>query len=151
VHKIRVSLEDRFARQAQNESLFLEVNERIAQLGKNAETWSPDGTVEFLCECGEQGGCGQRVRVPLDIYERVRSQDDRFVVRPGHETPEIERAVEWTEDYVVVDKIPAAEQYVADDPRGARHAEEHDHTPAGTTDEAVMGPRLRGRLVRTTT
>jgi hypothetical protein len=32
-------------------------------------------------------GCGQRVRVPLDVYERVRSQDDRFVVRPGHETP----------------------------------------------------------------
>ena len=118
-YKVRVSLEDRFARQAQNESLFREVNERIAQLGKNAEAWSPDGTVEFMCECGEEGGCGQRVRVPLDIYERVRSQDDRFVVRPGHETPEIESAVEWTEDYVVVDKIPAAEQYVADDPRGA--------------------------------
>lgn len=119
-YKVCVSLEDCFARQAQNESLFREVNERIAKLGKNAEAWSPDGTVEFMCECGEEGGCGQRVRVPLDIYEHVRSQDDRFVVRPGHETPEIERAVEWTEHYVVVDKIPAAEPYVADDPRGAR-------------------------------
>ena len=85
-YKIRVSLEDRFARQAHNESLFREVNERIAKLGKNAQAWSPDGTVEFLCECGEQDGCGQRVRVPVDVYERVRSQDDRFVVRPGHET-----------------------------------------------------------------
>jgi len=66
-----------------------------------------------------RGGCGQRVRVPLDVYERVRSQDDRFVVRPGHETPELERAVEWTSEYVVVDKIPAAEPYVEDDPRGA--------------------------------
>jgi hypothetical protein len=119
-YKVRVSLEERFARQAHNESLFREVNERIAQLGENAQAWSPDGTVEFLCECGEEGGCGQRVRVPLDVYERVRSQDDRFVVRPGHETLEIERAVEWTDDYVVVDKIPAAEPYVADDPRGAR-------------------------------
>ena len=53
------------------------------------------------------------------MYERVRSQDDRFVIRPGHETPELERAVEWTDDYVVVDKIPAAEPYVEDDPRGA--------------------------------
>jgi hypothetical protein len=114
-----VALDERFARQARNESLFREVNERIAQLGERAEAWSPDGTIDFLCECGEEGGCGQRVRVPLDVYERVRSQDDRFVIRPGHETPEIERAVEWADDYVVVDKLPAAEPYVEDDPRGA--------------------------------
>ena len=111
--------DERFARQARNEALFREVNERIAGLGARAEARAPDGTVDFLCECGEEGGCGQRVRVPVDVYERVRSQDDRFIVRPGHETPEIERAVEWTDDYVVVDKLPAAEPYVADDPRGA--------------------------------
>jgi hypothetical protein len=114
-----VALDERFARQARNESLFREVNERIAQLGERAEAWSPDGTIDFLCECGEEGGCGQRVRVPLDVYERVRSQDDRFVIRPGHETPEIERAVLWADAYVVVDKLPAAEPYVEDDPRGA--------------------------------
>jgi hypothetical protein len=114
-----VGLDDRLARQAQNEALFREVNERIAQLGERAEAWSSDGTIDFLCECGERGGCGQRVRVPLDAYERARSQDDRFIVRPGHETPELERAVEWTDDYVVVDKVPAAELYVEDDPRGA--------------------------------
>jgi hypothetical protein len=116
-----MSLEGRFARQARNESLFREVNERIADLGKSAQAWSSEAT-EFLCECGEEGGCGQRVRVPLEVYERVRSQDDRFVVRPGHETPEIEQAVEWTDDYVVVDKIPAAEPFVEDDPRGAPSA-----------------------------
>jgi hypothetical protein len=114
-----MTLDERFARQARNEALFREVNERIAQLGENAQAWSPDGTIEFLCECGEEGGCGQRVRVPAEAYERVRSQDDRFVVRPGHETPELEHAVEWTDDYVVVDKIPDAEPYVEDDPRGA--------------------------------
>lgn len=112
-------VDERFERQARNEALFREVNERIASLGERAEAWSPDGSVDFLCECGEEGGCGQRVRVPVDVYHRVRSQDDRFVVRPGHETPEIEHAVEWAESYVVVDKIPAAEPLVADDPRGA--------------------------------
>jgi hypothetical protein len=114
-----MSLDDRFARQARNEALFREVNERIAQLGERAQAWSPDGVVEFLCECGEEGGCGQRVRVPIPVYERVRSQDDRFVVRPGHETLEIERAVEWSDDYVVVDKLPPAEPFVEDDPRSA--------------------------------
>jgi hypothetical protein len=110
---------ERFERQARNEALFREVNERIAQLGEQAQAWSPDGTVEFMCECGVEGGCGERVRVPLDVYERVRQQDDRFVVRPGHETLEIERAVAWTDDYVVVDKIPEVEPLVEDDPRGA--------------------------------
>jgi hypothetical protein len=112
-------LNERLTRQARNEALFREVNERIADLGERAQARSPDGTVDFLCECGEEGGCGQRVRVPIDVYERVRSQDDRFVVRPGHETPELERAVEWSDNYVVVDKIPDAEPYVADDPRDA--------------------------------
>ena len=110
---------ERFERQARNEALFREVNERIAEIGEQAQAWSPDGMVEFMCECGEEGGCGERVRVPLDVYERVRQQDDRFVVRPGHETLEIEHAVEWTDDYVVVDKIAAVEPLVADDPRGA--------------------------------
>jgi hypothetical protein len=113
-----VGSEGRFGRQARNEALFREVNERIAELGTRAQAWTPEG-IDFLCECGEEEGCGQRVRVPVDVYGRVRSQDDRFVVRPGHETPEIERAVEWTDKYVVVDKKPEFEPYVEDDPRGA--------------------------------
>jgi hypothetical protein len=112
-------LDERLARQARNEALFREVNERIEQLGQGAQAWSPDGAVEFFCECGEEGGCGQRVRMPLEVYERVRAQDDQFVVKPGHETPELERAVAWTDDYVIVDKIPAAEPFVQDDPRSA--------------------------------
>ena len=112
-------LSERFRRQARNEALFREVNERIAELGSGAQAWSPDGMVEFMCECGVDGGCGERVRMPLAAYETVRAQDDRFVVRPGHETLELERAVEWTDDYVIVDKIDAAEPIVADDPRGA--------------------------------
>lgn len=115
-------LDERFRRQARNEALFREVNERIAQLGESTQAWSPDGVVEFMCECGVEGGCGSRIRVPLDVYESVRAQDDRFVVRPGHETIELERAIEWTDDYVIVDKLPAAEPLVADDPRGAPSA-----------------------------
>jgi hypothetical protein len=112
-------LEDRFSRQARNEALLREVNERIAQLGESAQSWSPDGVIEFLCECGVEGGCGERLRMPLDVYETVRAQDDRFAVLPGHETPEIERAVDWTDEYVIVDKIEAVEPQVADDSRGA--------------------------------
>jgi hypothetical protein len=112
-------VDERFARQARNEALFRDVNERIAQLGEAAEASSPDGLFEFLCECGDESGCGERIRMPLDVYERVRAQDDRFAVKPGHETLELETAVEWTDEYVIVDKVRTAEPFVADDPRGA--------------------------------
>lgn len=110
---------DRFTRQARNEALFREVNERIAGLVHSASADSSEDAIDVLCECGTEGGCGERIQMPLAVYERVRAQDDRFVVRPGHETPEIERAVDWTDDYVIVDKLDAFEPLVADDPRGA--------------------------------
>jgi hypothetical protein len=112
-------LPDRFERQARNEALFREVNERIAGVGGPGRAWSPDGLLEVMCECGVDGGCGERLRIPLAAYETVRQQDDRFVVRPGHETPELEHAIDWTDDYVIVDKVAAAEWLVEDDPRGA--------------------------------
>ena len=79
-------LEERFKRQARNEALFREVNERIAQLGEAAQAWSPDGGVEFMCECGVEGGCGERVRVPLgkrnrpDLAAPGRTQPERVCV-----------------------------------------------------------------------
>jgi hypothetical protein len=110
---------DRFARQARNEALFREVNERIAELGESAGHSASDKTLQLLCECGVDGGCGERVLIPLTAYEQVRAQDDRFVVRPGHETPDLEYAIAWTDQYVIVDKVAAAEWLVEDDPRGA--------------------------------
>ena len=112
----KARLSERYARQTRNEALFREVNEQIAQVDDAERQWS---TLEIMCECGAEGGCGERVEIPLDAYERVRSQDDRFVVRPGHETPELEHAVEWGDEYVIVDKIEAAEPLVENDPRGA--------------------------------
>ena len=112
-------LPDRFERQARNEALFRAVNERIASLGEAAQGGSPDGVLHIMCECGAEGGCGETLSLPVAVYERVRSQDDRFAVVPGHETPDLEYAVEWTDDYVIVDKVAMAEWIVEDDPRGA--------------------------------
>jgi hypothetical protein len=108
-------LEDRYVRQARNEALFREVNDRIVELDESAQAWSLDGTIDVFCECGAEGGCGERLTVTVRVYEKVRQQDDRFLVKPGHETPELEAAVEWNDEYVIVDKLPAAEPYVQDD------------------------------------
>jgi hypothetical protein len=120
------AMKKRLERQSRNEALLREVNERVAELDKAAEEsgMAPDQTLfEFLCECGagdgEPGTCVEHVRMTINEYEQVRSQDDRFVVYPGHETEMLESVVARTDRFVIVDKRPAAEPFVADDPRGA--------------------------------
>jgi hypothetical protein len=122
----RDPLDSRLARQARNEAQVREINERIESFDKSLEEQGyGDGlmTFEFHCECGAGAGnapgCEEQVEMTLKEYEEVRAQNDRFVVRPGHETPKLEAVVRRTEEYVIVDKKPPAEPFVADDPRGA--------------------------------
>lgn len=119
-------MDRRHERQARNEALIREVNERIEDVDRAAEEGrvDPGETVfEFLCECGVGGdgdvGCEEYVRMTIREYEVVRAQDDRFVLSPGHEEDALESVVIRTERYVVVDKRREAERFVADDPRGA--------------------------------
>src|SRR6185295_9472895 len=64
---------------AEIESLFRNVNERIATAAANYEVQS----AEFFCECHDPA-CGARVTVPLDEYEDVRAQSTLFVHAPDH-------------------------------------------------------------------
>ena len=111
-------MKHRLERQARNEALIREVNERIESIDKTGG--GDEELFDFICECGRGDGCElTSVRLTLAEYEEVRAQDDRFAVYPGHETPELERVVKQTDRYVLVDKVHNAEPFVADDPRGA--------------------------------
>ena len=119
-------MEGRLELRSRNEAILREVNERIAELDKAAEeqNLAPEETLfEFICECGasdgEAGRCDERVLMTINEYDQVRSQDDRFVVWPGHETDWLEWVAARTERFVIVDKRAEAEPFVADDPRGA--------------------------------
>ena len=110
-------MEKRLERTARNESLFREVNDRIEELSENVEAQgiAPEGgLVEFHCECGRDD-CTERVRVTIAEYEHVRADNDRFLLVPGHETPEMESVVESSDRFVVVDKLPQAEPLVGAD------------------------------------
>ena len=75
-----------------------------------------------FCECGGDGSdpdCEERVHMTIEEYEEVRAQDDRFAVYPGHETEALEWIARRDERFVLVDKLPEAEPFVEDDPRGA--------------------------------
>jgi hypothetical protein len=120
-----VVVDSRLERQARNESLIREMNERIEQLDRAAEAGLEGEHLvfEFLCECGAgeggDAGCEEQIEMTVAEYEEVRQQDDRFALLPGHETEELETVLRRTERYVIVDKKPEAESFVEDDPRGA--------------------------------
>ncbi|HVD66170.1 MAG TPA: hypothetical protein VNB65_04655 [Gaiellaceae bacterium] len=104
----------RAERQGRNESLFREVNERIAELN---QTFQVEGRSEFLCECGREG-CKRPIAISLSEYEEVRGTATRFFVLPGHEDESVERVVSRTDRYVVVEKIGDAAEEAEDlDPR----------------------------------
>ncbi len=113
-------MDSRLDRQARNEALIREVNERIESVDKEAPGWDGEALFEFLCECGQDDECDMTtIHLTLAEYEEVRTQDDRFAVYPGHETADLETVVRRNDRYVLVDKVPGAEPLVADDPRGA--------------------------------
>ncbi len=85
---------------ARTQSLFREVNERIEAI--TSEQRVVDG--EVLCECAKEQ-CTASIPLTLEEYEAVRRIPTHFFVVPGHEVPEIERVVEETERYVVVEKF----------------------------------------------
>lgn len=114
-------MKERQERQARNEALVREVNERINKLDRGAaRTGVADAgeTFGFHCECGRDGGCAERVWMTLAEYDYVREQDDRFALAVGHETDGLEQVVHATDRFVIVDKVDAAEPFVSDDPRG---------------------------------
>ena len=84
---------------ARTESLFREVNERIAE---SAERFDAEET-KFVCECAD-ATCTERVEATLAEYERVREDGARFLLVNGHEDERAETVVHADGDRAVVEK-----------------------------------------------
>ena len=106
-------VEQKQVEEARTQSLFREVNERIEAV--TSEQRVSEG--EILCECANEE-CVKQIPITLGEYETVRHIPTHFVVAPGHIVPEIERVVEETQHYVVVEKFgEAGKAAVRLDPR----------------------------------
>jgi len=107
------SREERLARneasfRSLNDSLGAHVHERLSGSG------SKPG---FVCECGN-ADCDDVIQVKLSAYEEVRRDPCLFLLRPGHELPDVEDVVERNDLYVVVRKHDEVRDVVrATDPR----------------------------------
>lgn len=98
--------EERIAR---NEARLRDVNEEIEQISVQELEAGKHSEIEVLCECGRDG-CLGRIKLSIEEYEAAHSESDHFVVLPGHESAEVERVVERTDAYLVVDKFGEAEE-----------------------------------------
>lgn len=94
--------ERRAEREAQNQRLFRQVNERIHDV---LETLGDDGGPgEFVCECGRID-CATMMRLTQAEYETARVGGERFIVVPGHEQPGLDRVYARNEGFFVVGTV----------------------------------------------
>ena len=93
---------------AENEVLFREVNERVAEVSEKFGLH----TVSTICECAT-ADCTDRFELSRSDYEGIRSVSARFAVIPGHEKLDIETVVERREGYLVVEKIGVGAEVAA--------------------------------------
>lgn len=110
-------MDERARRVGRNEALFRQINEEVESLNRGLAGLT-DNTIHIVCECGDLV-CQQRLVVPLEDYERIRSDATLFFILPGHEIPSVESVVEEGDGYAVVrkDAGEAANLAEATDPR----------------------------------
>ena len=87
-----------------SELLFREVNDRIFEVAAHEGE-----ALEVLCECGDES-CISTVVITARDYRRLRIEPSRFVVCDGHQLADIERVIERTATYLVVEKFGRARE-----------------------------------------
>ncbi len=98
-------------RLAMNEVLFRKANDRIDDHSEDRA--QPGETIDFYCECSDVN-CVERLAITAHEFEHVRARPTQFLVRPGHEDPELETVVTRTPLYLVVEKVGEAAEFVKD-------------------------------------
>ncbi len=109
--------QEREVRAARNQSMFRQVNEKLARLNEAVGALRDEYVIG--CECADTT-CIRTLEITADDYEAVRKEPNTFAVLPGHIYSDVEVVVRETENYVVVRKIAAAAEVAeALDPRSA--------------------------------
>src|SRR5436853_7863983 len=93
-------MEKQEVRIARTESLFRNVNERMAESAQRIE----GEDAAFVCDCHD-ADCTEKVQAPLGVYEDVRSDGTQFLLARGHEDDRVERVVAERPRYEIVRKV----------------------------------------------
>lgn len=88
-----------------NELTFKRRNRKAEQMVKaeigerEAKHWA----LHFCCECSDQK-CDERIEMTVQEYGLLHKNPRQFMVKPGHEDPEIETVAQPYFDFIVVKK-----------------------------------------------
>jgi hypothetical protein len=96
-------MDERSRRIGENEALYRAINERIDDLNETFGLLTESMAV--ICECGDLE-CAEQIEVPIPEYERARADPTQFVVRPGHEIPDVEHVLERHDGWYLIRKDP---------------------------------------------
>ena len=106
-------------RAARNEEIYRNVNERIED---TARQHGFDQELEFHCECADVE-CFETIEMRPEAYDRIAADPARFVVAPKHEDEELEKVIERTSRYLVVEKTGEARKQIERDHPRSRHGQ----------------------------
>jgi hypothetical protein len=102
-------------RLVENELLFKQLNDEAKEFvleGKSDGAWAHK-KLRFYCECSNID-CRERIEITANEYDAIHSNRKRFIVKPGHDMPDIEQVVGSEVQYIVVEKnkMPPAPKQV---------------------------------------
>ena len=103
--------EERARRISLNEAVFRRMNEQLKALAEQFDLGREP--LLLVCECGYTE-CDRRLRIPPEVYSRVRGDSRMFFVVPGHALEDVESVVERNRDFNVVVKKPGVPAAVAE-------------------------------------
>ena len=90
------------AKSRENEERFAAAN---AQINQKAESLQMnDELIPFLCECSELE-CTQIIRLSLADFQAARAQTGTFILLADHDDASVERIIEQTDGYLLVEKF----------------------------------------------
>lgn len=102
-------------RLAENEVIFRQANEKVsrelddlrqaaASDGHTGMVPDKDPELHFYCECSDEK-CRKRIVMSPAKYKQLHQNSSQFVLLPGHNVPELERVVDGSKEYIVVEKV----------------------------------------------
>lgn len=70
--------------------------------------------LRLVCECALTD-CENAIDVPASVFEQARDAGPHYIVSPGHQLPDIERAIDRGDGWIVVEKIGTARRGAAEE------------------------------------
>ena len=93
-------------RRAENEVIFKAHNQFILEQVNNIlpESNKPTFKIAFICECSDEA-CQKKIALTVRDFRRHTMNPRRFIIKPGHEQPDIEQVIDRRRGYELVEKF----------------------------------------------